>query len=170
MADVDTTRFLADLNELRQIGKFKTGVHRPTYTPEDMQSRHWLMDRLREVGLTPSMDGIGNVIGRHPGHGPHLLVGSHLETQNEAGWLDGALGVLAGLALARAGLPVDVVAFADEEGHYGTFLGSRSMIGDVTEAQMDAAKHNMTGKPLREALREAGLEGLPRERLDPTRY
>ena len=170
MVDVNTERFLADLHELRQIGKFKTGVHRPTYTPEDMQSRHWLMDRLREVGLTPSMDGIGNVIGRHPGPGPHLLVGSHLETQNEAGWLDGALGVLAGLALARAGLPVDVVAFADEEGHYGTFLGSRSLIGDVTEAQMDAAKHNMTGKPLREALREAGLEGLPRERLDPSRY
>lgn len=170
MVEMDTARFLADLHALRQIGKFKTGVHRPTYTPEDMQSRHWLMDRLREVGLTPRMDGIGNVIGRHPGPGPHLLVGSHLETQNEAGWLDGALGVLAGLALARAGLPVDVVAFADEEGHYGTFLGSRSLIGDVTEAQMDAAAHNMSGKPLRQALREAGLEGVPRERLDPARY
>eukprot|EP01041_Mallomonas_annulata_P015093 gene15093-32021_t len=49
------------------------------------------------------------------------------------------IGRSAVLALARAGLPVDVVAFADEEGHYGTFLGSRSLIGDVTEAQMDAA-------------------------------
>lgn len=170
MADVDTARFLADLNALRKIGEFKTGVHRPTYTPQDMQSRRWLMERLAEVGLEPIMDGIGNVIGRHPGPGPHLLVGSHLETQNEAGWLDGALGVLAGLALARAGLPVDVVAFADEEGHYGTFLGSRSLIGDVSEAQMDEAHHNLDGKPLRVALREAGLEGLPRARLDAGRY
>ena len=170
MAEVDTVRFLADLNALRKIGEFKTGVHRPTYTPQDMQSRRWLMERLAEVGLEPSMDGIGNVIGRHPGPGPHLLVGSHLETQNEAGWLDGALGVLAGLALARAGLPVDVVAFADEEGHYGTFLGSRSLIGDVSEAQMDEAHHNLDGKPLRVALREAGLEGIPRARLDPARY
>ena len=40
-------------------------------------------------------------------------------------WLDGALGVVAGLALARAGLPVDVVACADEEGHYGGCVGSR---------------------------------------------
>ncbi len=170
MAEVDTARFLADLNALRKIGEFKTGVHRPTYTPQDMQSRRWLMERLAEVGLEPSMDGIGNVIGRHPGPGPHLLVGSHLETQNEAGWLDGALGVLAGLALARAGLPVDVVAFADEEGHYGTFLGSRSLIGDVSEAQMDEAHHNLDGKPLRVALREAGLEGIARARVDPGRY
>jgi len=170
VAEVDTARFLADLNTLRKIGEFRTGVHRPTYTPQDMQSRRWLMERLAEVGLEHSMDGIGNVIGRHPGPGPHLLVGSHLETQNEAGWLDGALGVLAGLALARAGLPVDVVAFADEEGHYGTFLGSRSLIGDVSEAQMDEAHHNLDGKPLRVALREAGLEGIPRARLDAGRY
>lgn len=170
MAEPDTARFLADLHELRGIGTFKTGVHRPTYTPQDMESRRWLMERMRQVGLEPSMDGLGNVLGRHPGAGQKLLVGSHIETQNEAGWLDGALGVLAGLALARAGMAVDVVAFADEEAHYGSFLGSRSMVGEVTEAEIDAARHNMDGKPLRQALREAGLEGLPRARLDATRY
>ena len=62
------------------------------------------------------MDGVGTVLGRPRGAGPHLLVGSTIEGQNEAGWLDGALGVVAGIALARAGLPVDVCAFADEEG------------------------------------------------------
>jgi beta-ureidopropionase / N-carbamoyl-L-amino-acid hydrolase len=170
VAEPDVARFLADLHELRQIGRFKTGVHRPTYTPQDMESRRWLMDRMREVGLTPEMDGIGNVLGKHPGAGPKLLVGSHIETQNEAGWLDGALGVVAGLALARAGLPVEVVAFADEEGHYGSFLGSRSMVGEVSEEEIDAARHAMDAKPLRQALREAGLEGLPRARLDPARY
>lgn len=170
MAEPDTARFLADLHELRGIGTFKTGVHRPTYTPQDMESRRWLMERMRQVGLEPSMDGLGNVLGRHPGAGQKLLVGSHIETQNEAGWLDGALGVLAGLALARAGMAVDVVAFADEEAHYGSFLGSRSMVGEVTEAEIDAARHNMDGKPLRQALREAGLEGLPRARLDAARY
>ena len=133
----DTNRFLADLDELRHIGAFRTGVHRPTYSPEDMKARHWLMDRMREVGLDPEIDGIGNVLGRHSEAGTKLLVGSHLETQNEAGWLDGALGVVAGLGLARAGLPVDVVAFADEEGHYGSFLGSRSFIGQLEEAEID---------------------------------
>ena len=170
MAQVDKDRFLRDLNELRTIGAFKTGVHRPTFSSEDMESRHWLMERLRECGLEASIDGIGNVFGRHPGPGPHLLVGSHIESQNQAGWLDGALGVMAGVALARAGLPVDVVAFADEEGHYGSFIGSRSLLGLLEESEIDGLTNRYHGKPLREALREAGLEGVPRPRLDVLRY
>jgi len=167
---VDTTRFLADLYELREIGRFKTGVHRPTYTPQDMESRRWLCARMEACGLTPTIDGIGNVYGRHPGPGPHLLVGSHIESQNEAGWLDGALGVVSGIALARAGLSVDVIAFADEEGHYGGFNGSRSFIGDLGEAEIDTLTNRTHGKPLREALAEAGLAGLPRLQVDRARY
>jgi N-carbamoyl-L-amino-acid hydrolase len=170
MADVDTARFLADLHELRRIGTFKTGVHRPTYTPEDMESRRWLMAKMEECGLEATMDGIGNVLGRHKGPGPHLLVGSHIESQNEAGWLDGALGVVAGLALARAGLPVDVVAWADEEGHFGGFIGSRSWIGALEEAEIDRLANRYHGKPLRQALREAGLEGRPRLQHEPGRH
>jgi len=170
MAQVDTDRFIKDLNDLRKIGEFKTGVHRPTFSDVDMQSRHWLMDRMKECGLEPTIDGIGNVFGKHPGPGPHLLVGSHIESQNEAGWLDGALGVMSGVALARSGLPVDVVAFADEEGHYGSFIGSRSLIGLLDEAEIDTLTNRYHGKPLRQALKEAGLEGKPRLRLDPARY
>ena len=170
MTQIDTARFLADLNELREIGRFRTGVHRPTYSPDDMRARHWLMDRMAEIGLEPSIDGIGNVLGRHPGPGPKLLAGSHIESQNEAGWLDGALGVLAAVALARAGLPVDVVACADEEGHFGGFIGSRSLTGLLDEAEIDRLRQRTTGQPLREALREAGLEGKPRPLLDAGRY
>ena len=75
MAQIDTDRFLADLDTLRQIGRLKTGVHRPTFSPQDMESRHWLMDRMADIGLEPSIDGIGNVLGRHPGSGPKLLSG-----------------------------------------------------------------------------------------------
>lgn len=168
---IDTTRFLADLHDLRQIGAYRTGVHRPTYSPDDMASRRWLMERMAETGLAPEIDGIGNVLGRHAGTGPHLLVGSHIETQNHAGWLDGALGVVAGLALARAGLAVDVVAFADEEGHFeGGFLGSRSMIGALSEEQIDASRSRTDATPLRAALQAAGLAGKPRMRIDPARY
>jgi len=170
MPQVDTARFLADLHELRGIGTFRTGVHRPTYSPQDMESRRWLMAKMQQIGLEAAMDGIGNVIGRHPGPGPKLLVGSHIESQNEAGWLDGALGVVAGLALARAGLPVDVAAWADEEGHYGGFIGSRSFIGELPEAEIDTLSNRYHGKPLRQALREAGLEGLPRIQMEEGRY
>ncbi len=171
MATIDTGRFLRDLNELRKIGAYKTGVHRPTYSPQDMESRRWLVERLKECGLDASIDGIGNVYGRHKGPGPHLLVGSHIESQNQAGWLDGALGVMAGVALARAGLPVDVAAFADEEGHFeGGFLGSKSMIGELSEAEIDRSRSRNDGTPLRDALAAAGLAGLPRMQLEPFRH
>lgn len=171
MPEIDTERFLRDLQELRQIGAYKTGVHRPTYSPQDMESRRWLMDRMAEIGLEPSIDGIGNVYGRHRGPGPHLLAGSHIESQNEAGWLDGALGVVAGLALARAGLPVDVAAFADEEGHFeGGFLGSKSLIGLLSEEEIDRSRNRTDGTPLREALAAAGLAGKPRLQLEPGRH
>lgn len=171
MIDIDTQAFLRDLHELRKIGQFRTGVHRPTYSPQDMESRQWLMNRLTACGLEASIDGVGNVYGRHPGPGPHLLVGSHIETQNEAGWLDGALGVMAGVALARADLPVDVCAFADEEGHFDVgFLGSRSIIGELTEEQIDRGRNRTDGTALRDALRAAGLEGKPRLLLEPGRH
>lgn len=171
MPEIDAARFLKDLNDLRQIGKFRTGVHRPTYSPDDMESRRWLVERLAECGLDASIDGIGNVYGRHRGPGPYLLVGSHIESQNEAGWLDGALGVVAGVALARAGLPVDVCAFADEEGHFeGGFLGSRSIIGELAEAEIDRSRNRTDGTPLRDALRAAGLEGRPRMQLETGRH
>jgi N-carbamoyl-L-amino-acid hydrolase len=170
-AAIDTERFLRDLDDLREIGRYRTGVHRPTYSPQDMESRRWLMARMEECGLEPAMDGIGNVLGRHRGPGPRLLVGSHIETQNHAGWLDGALGVVSGLALARAGLPVDVVAFADEEGHFeGGFLGSRSIIGALSDEEIDRSRSRNDGTPLRDALAAAGLAGLPRMTLDRDRY
>jgi len=167
----DGPRLLADLYRLRQFGTFKTGVHRPTYSPVDMESRRWLADRMREAGLVPEIDGIGNVIGRDPTPGPKLLLGSHTETQPEAGWLDGALGVIYALEAARAlGGGIDVVSWADEEGHYGSFLGSRSYIGEVTDAEMDACRNRYSGKTLREALAEAGLATTPRIRFEPGRY
>lgn len=171
MPDIDTAAFLADLHELRKIGAFRTGVHRPTYSAADMEARRWLADRLAACGLETTIDGVGNVLGRHRGPGPHLLVGSHIESQNEAGWLDGALGVVAGLALARAGLGVDVVAFADEEGHFDVgFAGSRSFVGDLTEAAIDGARSRNDGTPMRAALSAAGLEGRPRLALEAGRY
>lgn len=167
---IDGAAFLADLDALRGIGTYKTGVHRPTYGADDMRARHWLMERMAACGLTPEIDGIGNVFGWHGGVGPKLLVGSHIESQNYAGWLDGCLGVVAGVALARAGLAVDVAAWADEEGHYASFPGSRSFIGQLSEAEIDAARGRYQDKTLRDALKEAGLAGRERITVTPGRH
>ena len=102
MAKANAERALADLYALRQIGAYKTGVHRPTLSPEDMLSREWLCEKLRAFGHDAQIDGIANVFGRAPGAGPHVLAGSHIESQNHAGWLDGALGVVYALEAARA--------------------------------------------------------------------
>ncbi|MBJ7223952.1 MULTISPECIES: Zn-dependent hydrolase [unclassified Brenneria] len=168
---VDSELFLNDLYELRKIGAYKTGVSRPTYSAADMESRRWLMRRMTDVGLEATMDGIGNVFGRTNKPGPKVLVGSHIESQIEAGWLDGALGVVAGVALARAGFAVDVCAFADEEGHFsGGYLGSRSIVGALTEEEIDQSRGRHNGPPLRSALEAAGLAGIPRLQIDPERY
>jgi len=168
---IDGVRLLRDLQALREFGRYKTGVHRPTYSPQDVQSRHWLATRMAEAGLDASIDGIGNVIGRGRGDERVLLLGSHSETQSHAGWLDGALGVIYGLEVARTlGHGVDVVAWADEEGHFGSFLGSRSFCGLVDDAELDAARSRDDGTPLRDALQSAGFAGQPRATIDPARH
>jgi beta-ureidopropionase / N-carbamoyl-L-amino-acid hydrolase len=166
---IDGDRLLRDLRTLAKIGAYRTGVHRPTYSPEDIESRHWLAARMTEAGLEPEIDGIGNVIGRARGAGPHLLLGSHVETQPHAGWLDGALGVIYGLEVARTlGRGIDVAAWADEEGHFGSFIGSRSFCGLLPEAEIDTCR-NREGTSLRDALRQAGFADRPRAVVDPAR-
>src|SRR5207249_2125792 len=177
MPRTDGERVIADLKRLAEFGRYKTGVHRPTYSPEDVASRQWLADKFAEAGLDPVIDGIGDVIGRNPSAQRRLLVGSHSETQPHGGWLDGALGVIYGLELARAcaadpglaGLGIEPVAWADEEGHFGNMLGSRSFTDSLPEEEIEAAQ-SRDGVPLRAALAEAGFAGRPCERLDPERY
>jgi hypothetical protein len=59
----DGARVLADLNTLRNIGAYKTGVHKPTFSGPHMQSLQWLAQRLPEAQLAATIDGIGNVLG-----------------------------------------------------------------------------------------------------------
>ena len=173
----DGARVLADLNALRAIGAYKTGVHRPTFSEPHMRSLQWLALRVPDAGLTAKIDGIGNVLGTSEKPGPKLLAGSHLESQNFAGWLDGPLGVVYALEAARVINPdpevngaVDVAAWCDEEGHFGQFLGSRSYVGAVTEAEIDDARDRTSGKTMRDALREAGLAGRPRALCEHGRH
>jgi N-carbamoyl-L-amino-acid hydrolase len=154
----DGARVLADLNALRAIGAYKTGVHKPTFSEPHLRSLQWRAQRLPDAGLTAEIDGIGNVLGTSEKPGAKLLAGSHLESQNFAGWLDGPLGVVYALEAARVINPdpevngaVDVAAWCDEEGHFGQFLGSRSYIGAVTEAEIDDARDRSSGKTMRDA-------------------
>src|SRR3984893_7428725 len=173
----DGARVLADLNRLRNIGAYKTGVHKPTFSEPHMRSLEWLAEQLPEARLTATIDGIGNVLGTTTKSGSKLLAGSHLESQNFAGWLDGPLGVVYALEAARVinsdpGVKgaVEVAAWCDEEGHFGHFLGSRSYVGGVTDADIDAARDRTSGRTMRQALLDVGLAGRPRVTAERGRH
>src|SRR6266699_2548414 len=174
---VDGARVLANLHALRGIGTYKTGVHKPTFSEPHMRSLEWLAQRFPEAALAANIDGIGNVLGTSTKSGPKLLAGSHLESQNFAGWLDGPLGVVYALEAARVINPdpnatgaVEVAAWCDEEGHFGHFLGSRSYVGGVTEAEIDSARDRSSGRSMRDALRDVGLAGRARARVERGRH
>lgn len=105
-------------------------------------------------------------------------MGSHTDTQPRGGWLDGVMGVIYGLEVARAfredpgmaGLGIDVASWADEESHFASMLGSRSFVGRLTEAEIDDARHRDDGTPLRAAIAAAGLADAPRAQLQEGRY
>ena len=106
-----------------------------------------------------------------------VLIGSHTDSVPKGGWLDGAMGVLYGLEVARTrnesntlpGLGVDVISFADEEGTYRALAGSLSFCGELSDVDIKDAK-NMHGVSLTHALTEAGYAGQPRARIDPSRH
>ena len=177
MPRIDADRLLSDLRALRAIGAQGRGVVRPAFSATDMEARRWLKARYEEAGLDATIDGVGNVLGRSRSAGKALLIGSHSDTQPTGGWLDGALGVVYGLEVVRAlaadaatrALPVDAVSFQDEEARFVGCLGSRSLIGALTREMEDGAADSR-GTALADALREAGLAGVPRLRLDSDRY
>ncbi|SCB48788.1 N-carbamoyl-L-amino-acid hydrolase [Bradyrhizobium yuanmingense] len=176
-ARADGHRVLADLHALRAFGAYKTGVHKPTFSEPHKLSLEWLVQKLPEAELSATIDGIGNVFGTSSKSGPKLLAGSHLESQNYAGWLDGPLGVVYALEAARVlnadasvNGAVEVAAWCDEEGHFGNFLGSRSYVGQVTEADIDAARDRTSGRSMRDALADMGLAGRPRITAEPGRH
>jgi N-carbamoyl-L-amino-acid hydrolase len=178
MAEVQPERVLSDLRTLATFGGYKSGVHRPTLSEQDIAAREWFAGRLLEADLNASIDGIGNILGKSAAPGRKVLAGSHLESQNYAGWLDGALGCVYALEAARAiaadpatrHVGVDVAVFCDEEGHFGSFLGSRSFIGLLEERELEEAINPATGTSMREALKVPGWCDRPRFRIDPARY
>lgn len=164
---IDAARFLADLHHLRRFGATGTGVVRPAFSAPDIAARDWLATRMAEAGLAVQFDAMGNLFGLAEGRS--LLLGSHSDTQPTGGWLDGALGVIAALEVARAaklqgGPAISVVSFQDEEGRFGGTTGSAVWSGMLTLAEADAIA-DTEGVTLAEA--RAGLGPRVGADVDP---
>jgi N-carbamoyl-L-amino-acid hydrolase len=169
---VDPARFLSDLHTLRTFGgdTATKGVRRRALTEADIAARDWLTGRMVEAGLTPHVDPVGNLFGLAEGRS--LLLGSHSDTQPEGGWLDGALGVIAALEIARAaheagGPAISVVSFQDEEGRFGALTGSSVWSGKLT---LDAADTLQATDGTGFAEARAALGARAGDFVDPARF
>ena len=156
---INSKRFLSNLHELRTIGAsgIGKGVVRPAYSKADLAARKWLSKKFSEAGLKPHYDPIGNLFGL--AEESSVLIGSHSDTQPQGGWLDGALGVISGLELARMsrennGPAISVVSFQDEEGRFGVTTGSSIWAGilSLEEADKLIDKEGMSFSSAREKI------------------
>jgi N-carbamoyl-L-amino-acid hydrolase len=158
---------LADLRDLDRLTGGAEGARRVAWGEEWRAAREFLTTRLAEVGIEPERDEAGNLWARLEGRGERTVaVGSHLDSVPGGGWLDGALGVMAGLellrALSAAGEPprctVALVDWADEEGaRFGRSLfGSSAAAGTLDPAELRGVT-DTDGRPAEEVLAAFGV-------------
>jgi len=167
---VNAERLKNDIENLAQIGRRESsGIFRMAFSEGDMEGRQWFKDRLSDAGIPMHEDGAANIYGRlnWDGQSPSVVTGSHLDTVPGAGHLDGALGVIVGLECLRRikeeniplDLPLEVVAFTDEEGRFGGMLGSQSISGKLTPKLIENAV-DLDGVRLVDAMSACGYDAM----------
>ena len=138
------------------------GVSRVAFSNADIGGRAFIMDLMREVGLSVRVDTAGNIIGRREGSAeglPVIMFGSHIDSVPGGGNYDGDVGVIGAIEaiqlLNENGLstrhPLEVVSFTDEE---GGLTGSRAMVGQLSDRTLEVMSHS--GLTIREGIREVG--------------
>jgi allantoate deiminase len=159
-------RVVADLKALAERTSTPDGAQRLAWGPVWRDARQWCLEELREMGLTAKTDAAGNNWITVPGKSSDtVIVGGHLDSVPNGGWLDGALGVTAGLGALRllAGRrpkrTIALVDWADEEGaRFGrSLLGSSAASGSLDVASVRDLVDKQ-GTRLPDALRENGVE------------
>jgi len=167
---IDFESLRNDIETLSAIGREEDhGIYRMALSEADLAGRTWFEKRVREAGLEFHRDEAANLFGRlgPVGEKPSIMIGSHLDTVPGGGYLDGALGVLTGLACLRdikaAGIepayPLEVAAFTDEEGRFGGMFGSQSLCGEMTPQRIREAV-DLDGVRLEEAMAAIGLDAM----------
>jgi N-carbamoyl-L-amino-acid hydrolase len=162
-------RTVAELKELRELTADSNGAQRLAWSPVWLRAREWFGGKLRELPVEHHFDAAGNRWVTLPGESDKaLLLGSHLDSVPNGGWLDGCLGVMSALEVLRRfsseykGRPpitVRLVDWADEEGaRFGrSLLGSSAFAGTET-IEADRGRTDRDGIRLEDALRKCGVE------------
>ena len=159
---LDPSRTVADLLELRELTGDENGAQRVAWTDTWQQAREWLGGKLEGTGAVESFDAAGNQWFTLPGEAERsLLIGGHIDSVPNGGWLDGALNVMAGAEvlrrLAAEGKPkltVRLVNWADEEGaRFGRSLfGSSAAAGSMDDQDELRQRRDADGVALPDAV------------------
>ena len=152
--------------QIKTLGEFGTnpegGVSRVAFSDADLAGRAYIMDLMRESGLSVRVDTAGNIIGRREGSEaglPVIMFGSHIDSVPGGGNYDGDVGVIGAIEVVQLlkenGIstrhPLEVVSFTDEE---GGLTGSRAMVGKLSDSTLEVMSHS--GMTIRDGIRKVG--------------
>jgi N-carbamoyl-L-amino-acid hydrolase len=169
---LDPKRTVAELKELRELTSDANGAQRLAWTPVWLKARAWFAEKLKALPVETHFDAAGNRWVTLKGQSPKaLLIGGHLDSVPNGGWLDGALGVLTGLEILRRfseenaefnGHPpvtIRLIDWADEEGaRFGRSLLGSSAFAGTHSIEADRNRTDREGIRLEDALRNCGVE------------
>jgi allantoate deiminase len=154
-----------DLRELAKLTSTADGAQRLAWGPVWRDARKWFNGKLATLDITPEIDAAGNSWATLPGQSDRtVIIGSHLDSVPNGGWLDGALGMAAGLEALRMfkdqrpPVTLKVVDWADEEGarFSRSLLGSSAASGSLNVSEVEHLA-DKTGVTLIDALKENGV-------------
>jgi hydantoinase/carbamoylase family amidase len=165
---LDPSRTVAELRELQELTGDENGAQRVAWTETWERAREWLRGKVAGTGAEESVDAAGNQWFTLRGESDRpVLLGGHIDSVPNGGWLDGALNVMAGVEVLRRiaeegapALTVRLVNWADEEGaRFGRSLfGSSAAAGSMADQDELRARKDADGIALPDALREHGVE------------
>src|SRR5579872_5338634 len=164
---LDPSRTVAELRELRELTGDENGAQRVAWTDTWESAREWLRGKVSDTGAVEEIDEAGNQWFTLAGHSEReLLLGGHIDSVPNGGWLDGCLNVVAAVEVLRRiaaeGTPpltVRVVNWADEEGaRFGRSLfGSSAAAGSMRDQAELALLADRDGVSLPEAVGAFGV-------------
>jgi N-carbamoyl-L-amino-acid hydrolase len=165
---LDPSRTVTELSELRDLTGDENGAQRVAWTDTWVRAKEWLSDKVAALGAEEDTDEAGNQWFSLPGDSDRaLLIGGHIDSVPNGGWLDGALNVVAGVEvlrrLAEEGRPpltVRLVNWADEEGaRFGRSLfGSSAAAGSMRDQDELRTRKDAAGEALADVLARHGVE------------
>jgi hydantoinase/carbamoylase family amidase len=165
---LEPSRVVEELHELQELTGDENGAQRVAWTETWERAREWLRGKVAGTGAEETVDPAGNQWFTLAGASNRaVLLGGHIDSVPNGGWLDGALNVVAGVEvlrrLAEDGKPpvtVRLVNWADEEGaRFGRSLfGSSAAAGSMADQEELRARQDAAGIRLPDALREHGVD------------